>query len=415
MTLTTYQWLKKGIVLATGRRTNRLWIYGPLLLSVIVLSLLTGCLAQARPPVGSAASGVTPFKFAVFCDTRSDAQNSGLNGVNVSAIKAISKHLKEQGAEFVLAPGDLICGNVSWYAPAPPANAAQYSAFLEAAASQGVGLPGGPAPVPLYAVRGNHESYHDIMSKEEVKQAWLTSIGHALPGNGPAGEAGFTYSFTRHNILFIGLDEYQRASDDEKTGITFDTKWLLEQVKAQPDAKSVFVFGHTPAYSANHQDCLDDDKAARDELMTVVHNKGGVYFCGHDHFYARAGAPVYDGDGRTIQGYAEQIITSSGAPFLTGSRSDNHKWNGKYADRDVLPRAYIDNSIGYQLVTVDGDRVTVQFIGTQDGSTYTMNPDGVYTYTYNDNWQQWNFAVMDQFSYQLPAAKPQNQQTERRL
>lgn len=392
-------WQKRDITAVPRRRTCRLWSCGRLLLlSVIGLVLFTGCLARTKPPAVGTAVGAESFKFAVFCDTRSDAEKSGLNGVNVAAVKAVSKHLKEQGAEFVLVPGDLICGNVKWYNPAPPASDDQYSAFLKAAASQGVGLPGSSAAVPLYAVRGNHESYHDIMSPKEVEKAWFNNIGSSLPSNGPDGEVGFTYSFTRHNMLFVGLDEYMHIGPKAKSNITYNEKWLLEQVRAQPNAQGVFIFGHTPAFAANHPDCLDDDKVARDKLMTLVDKGSGIYFCGHDHFYARAQVPVYGRDGKTVKGYVEQIITPSGAPFLTGSRDDNHKWNGNYSNTDVLPRTYIDNSIGYQLVTVDGPRITVQFIATQDGSTSTMNADGVYTYIYNDNWQQWNFAVMDQFS-----------------
>jgi hypothetical protein len=341
------------------------------------------------------------FKFAVLCDTRSDANNNGKDGVNISAVKAICNHLKQSGAEFILAPGDFICGNVSWYQPPqpPPSNHTQYKAFLGAAQSVGIGLPGSNQDIIIYPVRGNHECYQDILPDDSIKVAWLKNIGYSLPKNGPTDERGFTYSFTYKGALFVALDQYMHASKSQKSGICINQDWLDKELKKNSKAKHVFAFGHTPAFAAKHKDCLGECPPDRNTFLKSINKRSGVYFCGHDHFYARAKIPVFNGKG-DVKNYIQQVITPSGAPFLTGERSS--KWTGEYNNKNVIKQTFIDNSVGYQLVTVDGDKVTVEFIATLDASMYYRDDKGIYHYTFNDNWETWTFAPLDEFTYYLP-------------
>ncbi len=339
------------------------------------------------------------YKFAVICDTRSDANNNGVSGVNVSAVKAVCNHLKNSGAEFVIAPGDFICGNVKWYDTilGPPSNHLQYEAFLDAAQSEGVTLPGGNGQITMYPVRGNHECYQQILPEDSIEAAWLKNIGNALPKNGPSGEIGFTYCFGYKGSLFIALDQYMQASPDKKTGITIDQAWLNKKLQEYPDAEHVFAFGHTPVFAAMHQDCLGEDSLARNTFLQSISNRTDAYFCGHDHFYARARVPVYNPEGG-IEKYIQQVITPSGAPFLGGF---SPKWDGVYKNKDVEAEKFIDETVGYQLVSIIGKKVKVEFIATKDASTHTIDDKGKYHYTYNDNWQLWNFEKMDEFSYEL--------------
>jgi len=359
-----------------------------LLTAVMMLLLMVGT-ANAKT-----------YRFAVICDTRSDAEKNGKNGVNVAAIQAVCRDIKAKGAEFVVAPGDFICGNVNWYSPTPPANQLQFQTLLDAMASQGVGLPGAGAAIPFYPSRGNHEDYHDILSKQEVMQIWLDSIGKYLPQNGPEGEKGFTYYFKHEDELFVVLDEYIHTDTTEKTDIRINQPWL-DSVLSENNGH-VFVLGHTPAFAAKHQDCLGENPPARDTFLRSIYQRSAVYFCGHDHFYARAAIPVYYPQTNYAEAYMQQVITPSGAPFLSGSRDDNQKWDGVYTDKDVVAETYIDNSVGYQLVTVTDDSVTVQFIATLDACTFTIDDKGVYHYTYTDNWQDWHFALKDQFTKYRP-------------
>jgi len=329
--------------------------------------------------------------------------NNGISGVNVSAVKAVCNHIKESGAEFVLAPGDFICGNVIFYdtIQGPPSNHHQYKAFLDAAESAGVCLPGGTGELTMYPLRGNHECYQQILPKDSIKVAWLKNIGFSLPKNGPEDEIGFTYSFEYNGSLFLALDQYMHADSTQKGGIEVDQEWIDKKLQEYPDAKHVFAFGHTPAFAAHHHDCLGEDSLARNTFLQSINKRSGVYFCGHDHFYARANVPVYYPKGG-IEDYIQQVITPTGAPFLGGHST---KWDGVYKNKDVEAKKYIDNVLGYQLVTVDGDKVYVEFIATKDACSYYKDDQGRYHYTYNDNWQSWNFETMDKFEYRVSSIK----------
>lgn len=363
------------------------------LLSLGLLIAICSCQPQTYKP--------QTYKFAVICDTRSDADKSGVSGVNAAAVKAVCSHLIESGAEFIIAPGDFICGNVKWYnsTETPPSNHVQYQAFLDAAQSQGVGLPGGTENIIIYPVRGNHECYQQILPEDSIEAAWVKNIGSTLPKNGPEDEIGFTYSFVHNGSLFIGLDQYIYADSTKKKGITIDQEWLNQELQKYPDAEHVFAFGHTPTFAAQHMDCLGEDSIGRNTFLQSINDRSGVYFCGHDHLYARANVPVYSTDGG-IENYMQQVITPSGAPFLGGF---SPKWDGKYHNDSVKSEKYIDNVVGYQLVTVVGDKVSVEFIATEDASSFTVDTAGIYDYTYNDNWETWNFKLMDEFSYDLTA------------
>jgi hypothetical protein len=355
---------------------------------LIIGLLLAICSCQAQT-----------YKFAVICDTRSNANKNGISGVNVPAIKAVCNHLKRSGAEFVIAPGDFICGNVRFYdtIQGPPSNHKQYKTFLYAAQSAGVTLPGETGGLKMYPVRGNHECYHQILPKDSIEAAWLKNIGNTLPKNGPEGEIGFTYSFEYNGSLFLALDQYMYADASQTKGIAINQKWLDKELQEYPDVEHVFAFGHTPAFAANHQDCLGEDSLSRNIFLQSLVDRSGVYFCGHDHFYARANIPVYNPNGG-IENYMQQVITPSGAPFL-GDFSP--KWNGVYKNKDVKVEKYIDNTLGYQLVTVNGYRVNVKYIATKDACIFYKDDNGKYHYTYNDNWESWNFEVWDEFSYEL--------------
>ncbi len=348
---------------------------------------------------GTKEEHVKTYKFAVICDTRSDADSNGVSGVNVAGVSAVCAQLVADSAEFVLAPGDFICGQVNWYKPGPPTSDLQFQAFLNAAKDQGVGLTE-TDKVRLFPVRGNHECYHDSTSNDSVKAAWIRNIGRYLPQNGPEDERGYTFSFIRHGMLFIGLDQYMHATTNQKDSIGLNQAYLDTVLSNHQDINTVFTFGHTPAFSANHPDCLGSDSLARNAFLLSIKDKSGVYFCGHDHFYARAEIPIYK-DSVSVETYIQQIITPSGAPFLTGSRKDNPKWTGKYANKDVHAEKYLDDVVGYQLVTISGNNVTVEFKATLDASTYTVDSAGVYHYTYNDNWKSWEFKTMDSVTFSL--------------
>jgi MFS family permease len=86
----------------------------------------------------------------------------------------------------------------------------------------------------------------------------------------------------------------------------------------------VFAAGHEPLFIENHVDCLASAPKERDALLDALGAKGGVYFCGHDHFYIRAQAP--DSAGRLV---TELLVGSGGAPMAAISNEERNKKIGQ--------------------------------------------------------------------------------------
>jgi hypothetical protein len=243
--------------------------------------------------------------------------------------------------------------------------------------------------IPYYPVRGNHELYNQV-HHEDAAQAWTDNFGQYLPQNGPDGQVGMTYAFTYGNGVFLILEEIV-------SGLVLNQAWVDQELAANAGKQQVFAIGHTPAFALGETQNLSDHPAQRDALLTSLYKAGErVFLVGHDHFSARADIPVADSTGATI-GTMEQIITPSGAPF------NPTPWDGKYADTRVVPREYVDATMGYQLVKVDGPKVTVEFWGTTDGCTRTWDPaTQAYNYTYSTDSSGWRWSKVDSYSYSLP-------------
>ena len=49
----------------------------------------------------------------------------------------------------------------------------------------------------------------------------------------------------------MGLDQYIHASSSQKAGIGLNQDWLDKELEKYPDARHVFAFGHTLAFTMN--------------------------------------------------------------------------------------------------------------------------------------------------------------------
>ena len=250
-----------------------------------VVRLLSAALllsvASVHSPRGLAA---TSWKFIVTGDSRGSD-----NGVNTPILTEIAAEIVNQGAEFVVFPGDLVNGYTT-------------PAILESQLThwRNIMQPVYDAGIGVYAVRGNH----DLGSEA----AWnnVFSGAYALPGNGPAGEENFTYSVAHRNALVLGLDQYFATH-------RVNQSWVDAQLAANT-LPHVFTFGHEPAFQAQHTDCLDDYVANRDAFWASLGDAGGrTYFAGHDHFYDHA--RVNDGDGDPDNDLHQYIVGTAGAPL----------------------------------------------------------------------------------------------------
>ena len=265
------------------------------------------------------SASAASWDFAVFGDTQSPTDPSGVNSTVATAIATdISTN---HNVDFALVAGDLV-----YFNPTTSGLETQFQNFKTAMTDGGLKLAGTGGPgVDYYPVRGNHEFF----SESGSIPAWQAEFGNFLPQNGPTtasggggnSEVGATYSFIHNNALILSLDEYQNQTGGEPT---VNQAWVNAQLAANPGLK-VFTFGHTPAYEINNS-CLAGNQALRNNFLTSLFNAGGViYFAGHDHLNALA--RVYDGDPASggTQRFYQAVIGAGGAPsedFGSGYAAD---------------------------------------------------------------------------------------------
>jgi len=296
-----------------------LWI-----LLALALLLPAGCEEQ----VLRSSSTETSWQFIVTGDSRSDGKN---NGVNIRILGELAAEIAKQNVDFVLVPGDLVNGYED-----PETMESQFNTWRKTM------LPVYDAGIGVHVVRGNHD-----VGEPEGTSAW-NNVFEDLPDNGPPGQKNLTYSVTHKNVLIIAVDQYV----DEEQHI--NQNWLDNQF-ATNTKPHVFVFGHEPAFEADHEDCLDDYPAARDRFWASIAKAGGrTYFCGHDHFYNHA---TVDDDGNPANDVHHYIVGTAGAPLYEWSR----RYNGDNSDYTVQ-NIHHARKHGYVLVKIDGLDVTVTWM-----------------------------------------------------
>jgi predicted phosphodiesterase len=285
-------------------------------------------------PEGSCSNA---WKFVVVGDSR-----GGTNGVNTEAWGHLVQAIVKEGAEFVLFPGDLTTnGTLS-----------QFQQWLKTS------KPLYDAKIGVYPIRGNHD--------DASLSAWNTAFSgsYRLPQNGPTNEKNLTYSVTHKNVFFVGLDNYSSTYKIHQS-------WLSTQLAANVQPH-VFVFGHEPAFAANHTDTLDDNSSQRNTFWQSLKNAGcRAYFSGHDHFYDHT--RIDDGDGKPDNDLHQFIVGTAGAPL--------NVFDGKYngSNSSYSPKQqYNAKQYGYVVVQIDGMKARLTF-KQRSGSSYVAKDTLSYT------------------------------------
>lgn len=280
------------------------------------------------------------WQFAVISDTQSpDRVISGkrvlydATGVNTEVLRNIAAAIaNEPRCRLVVATGDLIVGDVK-----------QLGGKIEQANLEpmyrGWRLAMQPvydAGIPVYPMRGNHETYGDPNGSQ-----WQKAFGEYLPQNGPPGEVGMTYSFVYKNAFFACLDEFQGHLC--KVNQTWLDSRLKENIKPH-----VFIFGHIPAFKIAEMsyNCLLD----RDAFWKSIHDAGcRIYFCGHLHFASCDLVKGFD--------------FPSAFQFINGCGGGKLIAYARTADEHAKEKFHDDKHHGYALVTIDGNIVIVEWKG----------------------------------------------------
>ena len=268
------------------------------------------------------------WRFIVTGDSRGND-----NGVNMAILGELAAEVVRKQVDFVLLSGDLVNGGIDQ--AALESQLKTWRDTMQPVYDAGIGV---------YVVRGNHD-----LGEPPGVTAWnnVFKDKFSLPGNGPAGEKNLTYSVRHKNAFIVGVDEYVRLR-------RVNQSWLDAQFAANTKPH-VFVFGHEPAFKAEHKDCLDDYAAERDMFWASIEKAGGrTYFCGHDHFYNHARV---DDDGDPNNDIHQYIIGTAGAAL--------YNWSGDYDGENsgyTVKGIYHSKEYGYCLVEIDGLDVTVTWM-----------------------------------------------------
>lgn len=293
--------------------------------------------------------------------------------INRPVVDKIAADLVKEAPDLVLVAGDLVNG---WTMHMSMAYADQYAQWKEAM------QPVYDAKIKVYPIRGNHDDGPERLvlkplpaskeppadSKQRIREAFLNTFKEYsyIPQNGPEGEERLEYSFKYKNAFFVGMDFYN--GDQHRV----DLDWVSGQLKKNKK-EHVFVYGHEPAFEVIHQDNLSFYPEERDKFWNILGAGGGrVYFCGHDHLYNRA--LIKDESGNEIR----QIIAGTGGGGL-------RDWKGVYKNSRVQGEFHNQEHHGYVLVTVDKDRVTIQWKAiVEDDENYSWKIMDTFSYTAAD-------------------------------
>ncbi len=220
------------------------------------------------------------WKFVSIADSRGST-----NGVNTAKFTTIVNLINLENVDLVIFQGDAVNGSSS-----DTTLGSQMDTWLGVINTLNC---------PWYYTVGNHEiatatSANVIRSKV------------SMPLNGPAGYEETVFSFDHENAHFVALDSNHHGQYHH-----VQRSWLTTDL-ASATKPHKFVMAHEPAYPIGSHigSSLDVYPTERDDLWNIMTNAGArIFFCGHEHFYARA-----------LHGSIYQVINGTcGAPLYTAA------------------------------------------------------------------------------------------------
>ena len=220
------------------------------------------------------------WKFASMADSRGSN-----NGINQAVLSNIITRINAENVDLLIFQGDAVTGSSS-----DTTLASQMDNWL---------LEMNKLNCPWYYTPGNHE----IGTSTAEVNVLRPRVDQPL--NGPLGYEEFVFSFDYQNahFAFLNSDHY-----GEQHKVQLD--WLTTDLEATSQTH-IFVMAHDPAYPLGPHigSSLDLYPTERDEFWNIMTEAGvRMYFCGHEHFYAR-----------NLHGNIYQVINGTcGAPLSTG-------------------------------------------------------------------------------------------------
>ncbi len=336
------------------------------------------------------------WRFAAFGDSRGGSEGSG---VNTEILGKLAVAVLAEKPEFIVFPGDLIFGHADRKNLGDEGALARMRGELET--WRATMEPLYAAGIPVYVVRGNHETTQrdpDHSGQADHRPVWprtketwdaVFSGPDALPQNGPPTEKNVTYSVTHKNALVLGLDLYTYATPGTATNpdgsIPYgalhqvDQAWVDAQLAGNTQPH-VFSFAHEPAFKVDHLDCMHGDSSfgvdlskERDIFWNSLRKAGSrVFFGGHDHGFAHA--RIDDGDGNPDNDIHQIIVGTAGAGKNVHAVYDGY--NGAFTPVPVS-EAHV---YGFVMIDIDGPDAKLTFHKMVDEEKPTYEQEVILKY-----------------------------------
>lgn len=341
------------------------------------------------------------LRFAVLCDSRSaldhvkcSENNGGVSEtLGVVAQDILDKH-KAAAIKLMLFPGDMTAGvfkrDASSVAECNRHSLTRWKETL---------LPLLDAGMALRVTVGNHEVLSSDPSERDIRcgknrpytpemanfKVFKEVLGEMLGGDpGPDSDLGLTYSFDVDDCHFAILTAYTMFQDNSFSNETI--QWLEDDLqKARAAGKKIFVASHPPAFPGGGHlwdslpfydpkyDCRGydgrfgiDRRRERDRFWNILKTHGVIaYFCGHEH---NIQVQEVEGVWHVVSGgLTPKLYPLNGAP--KDERKNTILYDGQFQN----PRASViwpwndgkNSYAGWCLVTVQGDKVTLEVFGSE--------------------------------------------------
>jgi DNA repair exonuclease SbcCD nuclease subunit len=257
------------------------------------------------------------------------------SGIDEGVFGPLLSDALRRNPDFVLVTGDLV-GGESKNLKSLPDLKGQLSAWLKLVNARN------PKSVPIFPIRGNHET-----KTHDPSKAW-GAVAAATKKYGKRVDKfqtdGFNLGFNFGNVTIVGLDCYRVKSNNA------EVDWAKQVLKSKK--QYVFAFSHPMLFfTGGHEDHIVGKN--RDELLDVLMLANcKAYFAGHDHLYdfARISREDDRWHGRALDQY---VAGTAGAPFYKADplpKTDEAEDGSIYK---ISRLQHVENTFAYLIVDVD--------------------------------------------------------------
>lgn len=352
--------------------------------------------------VANSTSAQNSWSFVMLGDTR-DANNTS-NGVS-PYLNAMAQEIASLNPQLVIVAGDLCNGNcLNTNSPLYPpdgnfTNAAMKAIYAQffanwKTAMQPVFNYSTGTGIPIYPVRGNHESNDTGQAPIEVlKQAYQEAFSSYVPANGPYNgltndQRGLSWALTSNNVTFVAADQYSSFDPTYVDGTTLwsgyhslDQAWVTQQLRQSTSPYKILI-SHEPVFqtvgngpTAEEQEnevaqhFFGTNTAAIQTRANFWNDLGDagaqIYLCGHLHLETIASTT--NDHGHTI---IQILAGNGGAPPQEFIDKPEPGVTTFYNNGNILVtnggNVSVQGAFGFALATVTDEKMTIKY--------YLLNP-----------------------------------------